>query len=112
MNLEFGGPLSGAEEITLERLRQENEEGWTPEHDERWTEGELARAGLTYLLYALGVVSRFIRLHQSYYASPTPPTWPWDPEWFKPTGYRRCLVKVGALIAAEIDRYDRLQHGS
>jgi hypothetical protein len=34
-------------------------------------------------------------------------TWPWAPEWWKPTHGRRDLVKAGALILAELERLDR-----
>jgi hypothetical protein len=37
--------------------------------------------------------------------------WPWDREWWKPTPNNRIreLAKAGALIAAEIDRLQRLE---
>lgn len=34
--------------------------------------------------------------------------WPWDEHWWKSTTRRRDLVKAGALVAAEIERIDRL----
>lgn len=36
--------------------------------------------------------------------------WPWDKSWWKPTPDDRIreLIKAGALIAAEIDRLQRL----
>ena len=40
----------------------------------------------------------------------TPECWPWDHEWWKPSDDPvRNLVKAGALIAAEIDRLQRLR---
>jgi len=37
-------------------------------------------------------------------------SWPWDEEWWKPDNDAvRNLAKAGALIAAEIDRLQRLQ---
>lgn len=38
-----------------------------------------------------------------------PRQWPftWWLDWWKPTTYRRDLVKAGALILAEIERLDR-----
>lgn len=86
---------TGVEFIAEERKRQIEMEGWTPEHDDRHGEGELAQAGA---VYALKAKSRF-------YAQ----AWPWDREWFKPCPQDRIheLAKAGALIAAEIDRLQR-----
>lgn len=39
-------------------------------------------------------------------------SWPWDEEWWKPSEDPvRNLVKAGALIAAEIDRLQRVDGG-
>lgn len=92
----------GAFLILEERNRQIDEEGWTVEHDDQHRVGELARAAGVYAIEPHGV---------GY--------WPgkWRISWFKPTcmsgvdGRIRELVKAGALIAAEIDRLDRLQRG-
>ncbi len=84
--------VSGIERITAERQRQIEAEGWTLEHDDTHTMGELA--GMA-----------------SWYAQPIPewravmPT----PRWERRPGDRiRELEKAGALIAAEIDRLLRL----
>lgn len=86
--------MTGIHDIWAERIRQEGGEGWTPEHDDQHTHGELARAAMCYAdpLNGPGVPYR----------------WPWDRVWWKPTDRRRDLVKAGALIAAEIDRLDRI----
>lgn len=34
--------------------------------------------------------------------------WPWGAGWWKPSEPKRMLVKAGALVAAEIDRQERL----
>jgi hypothetical protein len=34
--------------------------------------------------------------------------WPWDESWWKPGDRIRELAKAGALIAAEIDRLNRI----
>jgi hypothetical protein len=40
-----------------------------------------------------------------------PSSWPWDYDWWKPSDDPiRNLTKAGALIAAEIDRLNRLRH--
>lgn len=84
--------------IASERQRQITGEGWTTKHDDEHAEGQLATAGAVYALCGSGwdeksAVKRY---------------WPWDPSWLKTGDRRRCLVKAGALIVAEIDRLDRL----
>ena len=82
----------GVNAIWLERERQQDAEGWTDAHDDQHTRGQMACAAAC---YALG----------------TKWNWPggWSGDWWKPSeDRRRNLVKAGALIAAEIDRLDRL----
>ena len=89
--------------ITEERHRQIDKEGWSKEHDDSHTDGELLRAGLAYVQHAHG------KHH--------PPKgflwaqdhgWPWDiPSWKPSTPYRD-FIKGGALIQAELDRLLRL----
>lgn len=85
------------DDVLAERLRQVTAEGWTPEHDDTHTECQLARAAAVYAtctdyrqLTLLGVT-----------------VWPWHPQWWKFTNYRRSLVKAAALLIAEIERLDR-----
>ena len=81
-------------DVAAERRRQIEVEGWTPEHDDEHVAGELATAGASYALVAVGYGLLALR------------TWPW-PAGLKPTTPRRDLVKAGALILAEIERLDR-----
>lgn len=85
---------TGIELIATERQRQIEGEGCSQEHDDEHAGGELADAAAC---YAMG---RQL------------PVWPWDIDWWKPTPNDRVreLVKAGALIAAEIDRLQRLGH--
>ena len=85
------------QDISAERQRQMNVEGWTPEHDDTHSDGEMARAAACYA-HNPGKMGR---------ASPV--AWPWSRAWWKPTNARRDLVKAGALIVAEIERLDRLE---
>lgn len=79
-------------DIAAERKRQIEAEGWTVGHDDRHTDGALAKAATCYAsVYPLAA---------SY--------WPWDIKWWKPKDRRRDLVRAGALIVAEIERLDRL----
>lgn len=91
------------EDVLAERKRQQEQEGWSPEHDNEHSKGELARAGATYAMTAAlaagGDTSAF----------PTPYEWPWAPEWWKPTNSRRDLIKAAALLIAEIERLDRVE---
>ena len=95
---------TGIEIIAEERERQINVEGWNADHDDIGNNDEqLAMAAVTYAIpsdyreYELQVKN----------------TWPWDISWWKPTPNDRIreLAKAGALIAAEIDRLQRLQQG-
>lgn len=93
---------TGIELIAEERQRQIEEEGWTPEHDDEHTTGEIAIAGAT---YAMRPIINEVMLKDD----GIPHLWPWDGNWYKPTPENRVreLQKAGALIAAEIDRLNR-----
>ena len=82
-------------EITGERHRHIREKGWTAEHDDEHSDGELQEAAAAYCLWRDGRKS----LPRS--------LWPWDMGWFKPKSIRRNLIKASALIIAEIQRIDR-----
>ncbi len=92
---------TGAELIAAERQRQIDVEGWTPEHDDKHHQGEMADAAACYAL----------RSYEPVRGDEKPKSmWPWAPEWWKPSDDPvRNLVKAGALIAAEIDRLQRLE---
>lgn len=94
-------PIDGAERIRLERERQKTVEGWTLKHDDEHDGMELAQAAVCYAMPPK-------REPLDYRAQ----FWPdsWSPEWFKPSKENRIreLEKAGALIAAEIDRMERL----
>ncbi|HSH23959.1 MAG TPA: hypothetical protein VLA13_00260 [Massilibacterium sp.] len=92
---------TGIELIKEERLRQISEEGWTPEHDDKHAFEEMAIAASCYATPEI----------LKDYKQGVPKNWPWDKEWYKPTPENRVreLTKAGALIAAEIDRLQRLK---
>ena len=46
-----------------------------------------------------------------YRSEACPDDWPWSDKWWKPKDKIRDLVRAGALIAAEIDRLQRLKEG-
>ncbi|HGE2091705.1 hypothetical protein [Pseudomonas aeruginosa] len=88
-------------DVQAERRRQVTAEGWTPEHDDAHSYGQMARAAC----YALagssapndGTAALLVSL-----------AWPWDEQWWKPSTARRDMVKACALGLAEIERLDRV----
>lgn len=98
------GAMSGIEIIAAERRRQVAVEGWTPEHDDTHSLGEISRAAIAYATRGFYQVYGSNRL-----VIDSPLGWPWDKKWFKPSADdpMRNLAKAGALIAAEIDRLKR-----
>lgn len=90
--------MNGIDLIKQERERQIEKEGWTAEHDDEHTNGELIGAAVWYALF---------RHPQDYKRGYGYLFWPWQKVWQKPTNPVRDLAKAGALIAAEIDRLQR-----
>jgi len=104
---------TGIELIADERKRQIEIEGWTAEHDDQHTEGELANAACAYAM--TNDMIDFIGdnwghdMHLHF--------WPFELNWYKKNFHIdedepriRDLVKAGAMIAAEIDRLIRVQN--
>ena len=92
--------MTGAERIAAERQRQIDREGWTPEHDDEHTGMELTYAARCYAEVAAWAAGPGIGPSRE---------WPFDNESWKPSGDRiRDLERAGALIAAEIDRLQRV----
>ncbi|HGT3377123.1 hypothetical protein [Pseudomonas aeruginosa] len=88
-------------DVQAERLRQVEAEGWTPEHDDAHSHGQMARAAACYALAGSsapndGTAALLVSL-----------AWPWDEQWWKPSTARRDMVKACALGLAEIERLDR-----
>lgn len=90
---------AAARDILAERQRQIAIEGWTPEHDDQHSGGEMAAAAAAYA-FSAATADRYFALDPLGF-------WPWSPDWWKPTTPRRDLVKAGALILAEFERLDR-----
>lgn len=100
--------MSGIELITAERERQISVEGWSPEHDDGHSRGEMMSAAVD----CVAECKRILRDHEPLVDSRGLPFgWPWSKLWWKPSPDPvRNLVKAGALIAAEIDRLQRLSN--
>lgn len=88
-------------DVQAERRRQIEAEGWTPEHDDAHSHGEMARAAACYALAGSSAPN------DETAALLVSLAWPWDQQWWKPTTTRRDLVKACALGLAEIERLDR-----
>ena len=129
--------LSGIELIAKERERQISEEGWAAEHDDEHEMGELASAAICYASpFQPFMLER--RTDEYRFRDAFPPSWDseWDKrERYEEDGIEqlgcetylvaqaevienivlpipkriRNLVKAGALIAAEIDRLQRIK---
>jgi len=100
------------DEIKAERIRQQDVEGWTPDHDDQHSKGEMTRAALNYA----GAASICMTLDANRYDQDQRPPldffgsafmWPWAAKWWKPKTVRRDLIRAAALIVAEIERLDR-----
>jgi hypothetical protein len=88
-------------DVAAERERQKTVEGWTDEHDDAHSNGQIADAAAFYAatstIYRIETIeARMVHV------------WPWSPSWWKPKNRRYNLVRAGALILAEIERLDRL----
>jgi len=97
---------TGIELITEERKRQIEKEGWTPEHDDLHDRGQLADAGAYYAL----TEETIDFVNDSWGNDRCLHIWPFNLNWLKRTPENRIkeLSKAGALIAAEIDRINRI----
>ena len=95
-------PLSAfAIAVLAERRRQSDVEGFTPEHDDLKHEpGELAHAAAAYAMNGAS---------NDYDEGQPPACWPWTPDWWRPDGKRRDLVKAGALLLAAGEQFDRVR---
>ena len=90
-------------DVQAERRRQVAAEGWTPEHDNEYDHGQMARAAACYALAGSSAADDKTTALQVSLA------WPWDQQWWKPRTARDNLVRAGALVLAEIERLDRAQ---
>lgn len=85
---------SAISDVIAERQRQQSVKGFTTQQDDTYIGGELAAAAICYIEPMEA---------ESY--------WPadWFDDSFRPSDYRRNMVKACALLIAEIERLDRQQ---
>lgn len=87
-----------------ERLRQVSEEGFSAEHDDCYTLGQLSAAAACYACISEDVLQG----GKSALDGQPPAFWPWEDAWFKPSpDPQRNIIKAMALLAAEYDRIER-----
>lgn len=105
---------TGIELIADERARQ-LKKGWTEEHDDHHEDGCLAEAAACYVVAGSAGV-RGADAKEEFTASmldgfsDSLVSWPWDDEDWNPSSDPMVnLVKAGSLIAAELDRLQRLK---
>jgi hypothetical protein len=100
-------------EIAAERRRQIEKEGWTAEHDNVHSNGQIALAAACYALGSATDAAERAVMDQFGTMDATPSwvteRWCWGRQWWKPKSRRRDLVRAGALIVAEIERLDRVK---
>ncbi|WP_236708971.1 hypothetical protein [Pantoea ananatis] len=102
-------PVSDAAcDVLSERQRQVSQEGWTPEHDDTHSSGEMAGAAACYARHVNGRQWVYQSRPDDYSSEEVPESWPWDEAWWKPKSPRKDLVRAAALLIAEIERIDRL----
>lgn len=96
------------EMIKEERERQKNAEGWTDDHDDRHSRGELAMAAALYASPDDNLFKAYqVEDGEVYFCNP----WPWDKHWDKRKKHNRIrrLQIAGALIVAEMERLQRME---
>ncbi|TXN24008.1 hypothetical protein [Methylobacterium sp. WL9] len=116
------GQTDAARNVLAERRRQVEAEGWTPEHDDTHSKGEMVRAAANYAAMSGMILANGANDCDRTFGPPlsglgysagwdyhlqTTLDWPWSRQWWKPGPVRPMLVKAGALILAEIERLDR-----
>lgn len=99
---------TGIEIISDERKRQIEVEGYTSEHDDKEKGNQIALAAACYAIPAYVLNVPVLNNRKTVFDI----IWNWDDEFWKPTPNNRIkeLAKAGALIAAEIDRLQRLNN--
>lgn len=96
-----------ARDVLVERARQVEAEGWTPEHDDEHADGSLCMAAVCYAEW-----DHYEHPRGAPHDDLVPVNWPWARKWWKPRDRRRNLVRAAALLLAEIERMDRQAHNA
>lgn len=93
-------------DVLAERRRQIDVKGWTPEHDDDHSNGEMSLAAAAYAVSSVERGDSLQRAAALFHLTG------WAKYWFKPSSPRRDLVKAVALGLAEIERMDRAERSA
>lgn len=103
------GPWTGLQFIARERKHQTHDRGFTSEHDDKFTSGELGLMAICYILNVCGFddevankVSKEVEAHLGTFPGDG------DTDWHFKGNPIDDLAAAGGLIAAEIERWMRL----
>lgn len=100
----------GVTAIGAERARHTLTKPFTSAHDDKHESGELCDAAICYARAAAKQARGESLEYLRHMATSGEIRWPWEDMWWKPSEDQiRNLVKAGALIAAEIDRLQRIR---
>lgn len=92
---------NAARDVLAERRRQVEVEGWTPEHDDEHSNGELAYAAAAYAVASVEKPGTLVEASKLFMHTG------WAKHWWKPSTPQRDLEKAAALILAELERRHR-----
>lgn len=104
---EFEPAVAVLTDICKERVRQMEEEGYTPEHDDAHDRGELTLAAISHAGRALELMTEKIDESRRLAGEALAECWPFAGFVGRVKPPRRYLVIAAALIVAEIERLDR-----
>lgn len=90
--------MTPLQEIQAERRRQIEVEGFDVAHDDEHDTEALFNAGYAYYSHTIG---------KCIYDHGVPTCWPWEAHWWKPKDRHRNLVRAGALMLADQERWAR-----
>lgn len=88
-------------DVGAERRRQIEAEGFDYQHDDRYRDGQLERAGAAYALLRCRTWTT-----ERWFIGDV---WPFTGKWFKPRSHRENLVRAAAFLIAAIERLDRAE---
>ena len=97
------------DDVKSERSRQIVAEGFSNEHDDGHTEGELLGAAAAYCIESLLCILPEDEKTSEGLKGISKVLWPWEGG-AKTSSYRRNLIKAAALLIAEVERIDRKEN--
>ncbi|HHP5492937.1 TPA: hypothetical protein ACSCYS_003334 [Aeromonas veronii] len=100
--IDLGDLSKGTCDVLAERQRQKKELNWSAEHDLGYKNNELVMAAMNY-------ADPLAAKPEHKETPPKAKLWPWELKWWRPSSYRRNLIKAIALLLAELDRHDAEQ---